>query len=217
MSAGRPWADADSWVSRWVHPLRGMAGPLSPWAREHRLSRLLAHVPKCEIDAAFDRRRSFWHLVNPEALSLASHDQPKSLTKFKRDCLLRSSVSKLKAARRTKGQAGDGRTIPETRLMIAMPADTVAAISIEIEKDRVVRCARNCFGSFAQALNNCRKRRGSVADTAVRVISIAEPGRHPRNRQIPAEQACGFDPPRDDFGKTRCDSWPFELAICVVD
>ena len=27
-----------------------------------------------EIDVPFDRRRSFWHLVNPEALSLASHD-----------------------------------------------------------------------------------------------------------------------------------------------
>ena len=194
-----------------------MAGKLSPWAREHRLSRLLDHVPKREIDAAFDRRRSFWHLVNPEALSLASHDQPKSLTEFKRDGLLRSSVSKLEAARRTKRQAGDGRTIPEARFMIAMPADTVATISIEIEKDRVVRCARNCFGSFAQALNNCRKRRGSVADTAVRVISIAEPRRHPRNRHIPAEQACGFDPPRNDFGKTCCDSWPLELALCVVD
>ena len=194
-----------------------MAGKLSPWAREHRLSRLLDHVPKREIDAAFDRRRSFWHLVNPEALSLASHDQPKSLTEFKRDCLLRSPVSKLEAPRRTKRQAGDGRTIPKARLMIAMSADTVAAISIEIEKDRVVRCARNCFGAFAQALNNCRKRRGSVADTAVRVISIAEPRRHPRNRHFPAEQACGFDPPRDDFGKTCCDSWPFELAICVVD
>ena len=99
------------------------------------------------------------------------------------------------------------------------PHDRYASrhISIEIEKDRVVRCARNCFGAFAQALNNCRKRRGSVADTAVRVISIAEPRRHPRNRHIPAEQACGFDPPRDDFGKACCDSWPFELAICVVD
>ena len=196
---------------------QGTGGSTEPWARAHRLSALIDHVPKREIDAAFDRRRSFWHLVNPEAFSLASHDQPKSLTEFKRDCLLHSRVSKLEAPCRTKRQAGDGRTIPEARLMIAMPADTVAAVSIEIEKDRVVRCTRNCFGSFAQALNNCRKRRGSVADTAVRVISTAEPSRHPRNRHIPAAHACGFDPPRDIFVKTCCDFWPFELAISVAD
>jgi len=194
-----------------------MVGPLSPGAREHRLSPLLDHVPKREIDAAFDRRRSFWHLVNPEALSLASHDQPKSLTEFKRDCLLRSPVSKLEAPRRTERQAGYGRAIPETRLVVAMPADTVASISIKIEQNRIVRYARNCLGPFAQALNNCRKRCGTVADTAVRAISIAEPGRHPRNRHIPAEQACGFDPPCDGFGKTCRDFWPFELALCIVD
>ena len=175
------------------------------------------HAPEREIDAGRNSSGGLRHLVNPEALSLASHDQPKAFTELKRDCILCSAMAKLEAPRRTKRQAGDGRTIPKARLMIAMPADTVAAISIEIEKDRVVRCARNCFGAFAQALNNCRKWRGSVADTAVRVISIAEPRRHPRNRHIPAEQACGFDPPRDDFGKTCCDSWPFELAICVVD
>ena len=111
-------------MPRCVDPCKVMAGKLSPWAREHRLSRLLDHVPKREIDAAFDRRRSFWHLVNPEALRLASYDQPKSLTEFKRDCLLRSPVSKLEAPRRTKRQAGDGRTTPKARLMIAMPADT---------------------------------------------------------------------------------------------
>jgi hypothetical protein len=134
------------------------------------------HAPKREIDAAFDRRRSFWHLVNPEALSLASHNQPKRLTEFKRDCLLCSPMSKLEAPRHTKRQAGDGRAIPKTHLVVAMPADAVAAISIKIEQDRIVRYARNCLGPFAQALNNFRKRRGSVADTAVRVVSIAEPG-----------------------------------------
>ena len=84
------------------------------------------HALEREIDAAFDRRRSFRHLANPEALSLSSHDQPKALIEFKRDCLLRSSMSKLEATRRTKRQAGDGRAIPKTRLVVAMPADAVA-------------------------------------------------------------------------------------------
>jgi hypothetical protein len=175
------------------------------------------HAPEREIDAAFNRRRSFRHLVNPESLSLASHDQPKALTEFKRDCLLRSPVSKLKAPRRTKRQAGYGREIPKTRFVVAMPAYAVAAISIEIEQNRIVRSARNYFGPFAQALNNCGKRCGSVVDTAVHIVSIAEPGCHPRNRHIPAEQSCGFDPPRGGFGKTCCHFWPFELALCVVD
>src|SRR4029077_19232137 len=148
----------------------------------------------------------------PEALSLASHDQPQALTEFKRDCLLRSPMSKLEVTRRTKRQAGDGRAIPKTRLVVAMPADTVAAISIEIEQNRIVRSARNCFGPFAQALNNCRKRRGSMVDTTVRVVSIANQARHPRNGHVRAEWACGFDPPWDGFGKTCRDSWPFELA-----
>ena len=60
------------------------------------------HAPEREIDAALDRRRGLRHLVNPEALSLASHDQPQALTEFKRDCLLRSPMSKLEATRRTK-------------------------------------------------------------------------------------------------------------------
>ena len=67
-------------------------------------------MPKREIHPAFDRRRSLWHLVNPEALSLAGH-QPKSLTELKRNYIFRSPVSKLEAPRRPKRQAGDGRTI----------------------------------------------------------------------------------------------------------
>jgi hypothetical protein len=103
------------------------------------------HAPEREIDAGRNSSGGLRHLVNPEALSLASHDQPKALTELKRDCLLCSAMAKLEAPRRTKRQAGDGRTIAKTGLVVAMPADAVAAISIEIEQNRIVRPARNCF------------------------------------------------------------------------
>ena len=69
-----------------------------------RLSRLVQrdHAPEREIDAALDGRRGLRHLVNPEALGLASHDQPIRLAEFERDCLLRFPVPKLEASRRTK-------------------------------------------------------------------------------------------------------------------
>ncbi len=73
------------------------------------------HMLEREIDAALDRRRGLRHLVNPEPLSLAGHDQPKTLTEFEDDCLLRSPVSKLKAPCSTKREAGYGREIPKTR------------------------------------------------------------------------------------------------------
>jgi hypothetical protein len=113
--------------------MQGNGGSTEPGAREHRLLPLLDHVPKREIHPAFDHRRSLWHLVNPEALSLAGPDQPKSLTELKRNYLFRSSGSKLEAPRRPSdrlamvGQSPHEGSFNEYSLAMRKGVDWVAA------------------------------------------------------------------------------------------
>jgi hypothetical protein len=146
--------------------------------------------------------------VNPEALSLAGHDQPIALTQFKRDCLLRSPMTKLKAPRRTKRQVGDCRVIPKTRLVVAMPADTVAAISIEIEQNGIVQSAQKLLRPVRAGVEQLPETAWLGGGYRCTCSQHRRTRRPPRNRHIPAEQACGFDPPWDAFGKTCRNIWP---------
>ena len=103
------------------------------------VSRLLRldHAPEREIDAAVDRRRDLWHSMKPEALSFAGHYEPMPLLQFKRDCFLRSPMSELKPPHSTERQARYCWAISETGFTIAVPPDTVTAMSIKIEQNGI--------------------------------------------------------------------------------
>jgi hypothetical protein len=126
-------------------------------------------------------------------------------------------MTKLKAPRRTKRQVGDCRVIPKTRLVVAMPADTVAAISIVMEQNGIVQSAQKLLRPVRAGVEQLPETAWLGGGYRSTCSQHRRTRRHPRNRHIPAEQACGFDPPWDAFGKTCRNIWPFELALCVVD
>jgi hypothetical protein len=126
--------------------------------------------------------------MNPVTLGFARHYEPVSLSEFKRNRFLCSPMPELKPCR-TERQARYGWAISKARLVVAMPSEAIAAIPIEIKQNCIIRCAGNFLRPFAQQLNNRRKRCRSMMDTAVCVIRIAEPRRHPRDRHLAAEQA----------------------------
>ena len=86
------------WVDRITNTCGSNLRQAQPVSRLLRLD----YAPEREIDAAVDRRLGLWHLMEPEALSLAAHYEPMPLLQFKRDCFLCFPMSELKPPRSTE-------------------------------------------------------------------------------------------------------------------
>lgn len=75
--------------------------------------------------------------MQPRVLGLASHDKPVPSPQFERDRFLGLPMSELKSPCAAQRQAGYGWAITETRLTVAVPADAVATIPIEVGQNGI--------------------------------------------------------------------------------